>query len=60
IPVWCLLSLLALPLAIRAVKTAVTRVDDCAAISSLDVQTAQLQLVFGLTLSMSFLVAAWV
>ncbi len=60
IPVWCLLSLLALPLAIRAVRTAVTRTDDCASICDLDVQTAQLQLVFGLTLSTSFLVAAWV
>jgi 1,4-dihydroxy-2-naphthoate octaprenyltransferase len=60
IPVWALLSLLALPLAIKAVRTAVTRADDCAAICDLDVQTAQLQLVFGLTLSTSFLVAAWV
>ena len=60
IPTWCLLALASAPLAFKAVSVAVNRADDTAAICDLDVQTAQLQLVFGLTLTTSFLIAAWV
>lgn len=60
LPLWSLLVLLALPLSLSNARRAVWRADDVAAIADLDEWTAKLQLVFSLTLSCSFLIAALV
>ena len=59
IPAWTLLSLCALPLAFKALKNVVYRADNCEAIADLDVLTAQILLVFGVLLTFSFILAAW-
>lgn len=57
-PWWSLISLIVLPLSISNIKTVqLSNSENTAPISNLDERTAQLQLAFGLTLALSFIIA---
>lgn len=58
-PWWSLLSLIALVPAIKGIRTMASSKKDLSLIGSLDVITAQLQTVFSLLVSISFLIAVW-
>ncbi len=60
-PVWSFLVYLSLPMALRNVREMIScDVDNTSSISTLDQQTAQLQLLFSVLLSISFVIAAWI
>ncbi len=60
LPLWSLLTLLTIPPAVKNIKTAMqSRADQPEAIVMLDVQTAQLHMPFGLLLTISVLLGAW-